>query len=407
MTSLVSCTPGFLGLVKTATPTETTTPTHLLPTTTPSPPTPTLTPTITVTPSPTPVPVFLSATVWTVDPQVPILAYHRFYPDSLLAVSNSTKIRLSDFQAQIQIMYDNGYSLVPLDAWLTGDMRVPAGRKPLIITIDDLFFADQIFLNPDGTPSSKSGIGLLWQFSQAHPEFGFAVALFYNMGDKQYGNVVAGDWWIVGDGWQDSLAKTIAWCIQHGAMPYNHFYTHAELDLITSAKDLNYQLQENEKQLRASLARIDQQNLADNLANLIAIPYGIWPTNQSVMNALLKFVSTNNQPLLGIMDIDFAIRAKYLLPVYAVDFNRQDIPRIVANQAGIEVLVKNKDNFSSAQECKLGPVDLTRTSDPAYIEQLITDAWNAQTCPAGVYSLEEGLYNLKDGQVTVIPVIIK
>jgi len=325
----------------------------------------------------------------------------------LLAVSNSTKTRLSDFQQQLQTLYDSGYSLVPLDAWLKGDMRIPAGRKPLILTIDDCFFADQIFLNPDGTPSVKSGVGLLWQFSQTHPDFGFAVALFYNMGDKQYGNVVRGDWWNVGPGWEDSLAKAIAWCIQNGAMPYNHFYTHPELDLITTVKDLNYQLQENEIQLRDSLTRINQQSLADNLANIIAITFGIWPTNESVKKALLSYVSTNNQPLLAIMDVDYAIRAKYLQPVYSTQFNRFDVPRIVANQDGIDVLVKNKDTFPKAQDCKLGPVDTTKVEDPAYLAQLITDMSNNKTCPDGVYSMAAGLFRLQDGQVTAIPVLVK
>ncbi len=391
----------------------TVTSTPAAPTFTAVPPTPTLTPTLTLTPTPTLAPVYLPATVWTADPQVPILVYHRFYPDSYKNLP-PTKIRLSDFAAHLQALYDDGYSLVSLEAWLTGDMRVPAGRKPLVISVDDLFSSDQIFLDPDGTPSPKSGIGLLWQFSQAHPDFGFAVSIFYNMGDKEYGNIEVGDWWQVGAGWQASLANTIAWCIQHGALPYNHLYTHPELDKITTVKDFLYQAQENEIMLRASLGSINQASLADNLGNMIAIPFDIWPTAQPVKQAMETYVSTNNQPLLGLFDIDYAIRPKFLQPVYSPQFDRLHIPRIVDvgdNPTywgdAIKVLTDNKDKFPAAQTCQLGPVDPAKVQDPAYLEGLIAAAGQLATCPEGVYSLANGLFRLQAGQVTAIPISVK
>ena len=404
---LTGCSLGLQPVSPTPTLASTSTPTST-PTATPIPPTATSIPTATQVPSPTPVPVYLPATVWAADPQVPVLAYHRFYPDSFQDLP-PTKIRLSDFKAHLQALYDAGYTLVSLEAWLKGDLRLPDGRKPLIITIDDLFSADQIFLDPDGTPSPKSGIGLLWHFSQAHPDFGFAVALFYNMGDKHYGNVEVGDWWQEGPGWEDSLAKAIAWCIQNGALPYNHFYTHVELDLVTSVKDFNFQAQENEIKLRETLGRIHQETLADGLDNIFAIPYGVWPTTYAVQHALQTYVSTSDKPLLGLMDIDYAIRAKYLQPVYSPEFDRFHIPRIVdvsddASYFGdtIKLLVDSKDKLPSAQTCSLGPVDTASEKNQAYIQGLIADAGVHGICPDGAYALEEGLFRLQGGVVTAI-----
>ncbi len=410
---MAGCLPALQPAVKTPTQAATATPTPVTPTSTIVPPTPTLTPTVTLSPTPTPVPVYLPATVWTADPQVPILVYHRFYPDSIKNLP-PTKIRLSDFKTHLQALYDNGYSLVSLEAWLTGDMRVPAGRKPLVISIDDLFSSDQIFLNPDGTPSPKSGIGLIWQFSQAHPDFGFAISIFYNMGDKHYGNIEVGDWWQEGSAWEDSLAKAIAWCIQHGALPYNHFYTHPELDKITTVKDFLYQAQENEIKLREFLGRINQESLADNLANMFAIPFGIWPSSQPVVQAMQTYVSTNNKPLLGLLDIDYAIRPKFLQPIYSPQFDRLHIPRIVDvgdNPTywgdAVKVLVDAKDKFPAAQACQLGPVDPAKVKDQAYLEELIADVGRHAACPEGVYSLADGLFRLQGGQVTAIPVPVK
>lgn len=283
---------------------------------------------------------------------------------------------------------------------------MPEGRKPLIITIDDLFFADQISLNEDGKPTQNSGIGILWQFYQYHPDFGFALPLFYNMGDKHYGNVKVGDWWQEGPGWEESLANVIAWCIEHQALPYNHFFTHPKLSLLTNVRDFKYQAEENEKSLREYLARIGKENLAEDLENIISIPYGDWPTNSEVMRALQNYVSTNGKPLLGIMDIDFAIRAKYLQPVYSPDFNRLKIPRIVGNAHAINLLVQDKDKFPRSQNCQLGPVDMNRLSDKNYIMQLIAARGSSSLCPDGVYVLEQGLFRMQNGKVLPISVAI-
>ena len=396
---ICGCTP----TLSSSTPTQTQSHSLLPPLTATLPPLPTSTATLTITPSPieTPVPVFINATLWTSDPQVPILVYHRFYQD-YQKYSTNTKIRLSDFKNSIQALYDAGYTLVSLESWLKGDMHMPAGRRPLIITIDDLFFADQISLNEDGTPTQNSGIGILWQFYQDHPDFGFNLSLFYNLGDKYYGNVKVGDWWQKGPGWEDSLANVIAWCIEHGALPYNHFFTHPKLSLLTNAKDFTYQAEENEKALREFLARIGKENLANELDNIISIPYGDWPTDAEVMSALQNYVSTNGKPLLGIMDIDFAIRAKYLQPIYSPNFHRLKIPRIVGNADAINLLVRDKEKFPLSQNCQLGPVDMNKLSDQKYIMQLIA----ASRCPDGVYSLEQGLFRMQNSVVTPILVAV-
>ncbi|HOV31643.1 MAG TPA: hypothetical protein PKX67_07965, partial [Anaerolineaceae bacterium] len=216
------------------------------------------------------------------------------------------------------------------------------------------------------------------------------------------GNVKVGDWWQKGPGWEDSLANVIAWCIEHGALPYNHFFTHPKLSLLTNAKDFTYQAEENEKSLREFLGRIGKENLADDLDNIISIPYGDWPIDAEVMKALQNYISTNGEPLLGIMDVDFAIRAKYLQPIYSPNFDRLKIPRIVGNADAINLLVRDKEKFPLSQNCQLGPVDMNKLSDQKYIMQLIA----ASRCPDGVYSLEQGLFRMQNSIVTPILVAV-
>jgi len=205
-------------------------------------------------PSPTPsaTPFVLQnpviATIWQTDPVVPILLYHRYIPIDKTNDSRM-KMQLSDFRNQLEQLYAAGFVQVSLEDWLAGKLEVPQGKRPVIITFDDLFFADQVFIMEDGTPSERSGLGVMWQIYQEHPEFGFKPALFSNMGDKYYGNVIRGDWFYVETGWQDSLARVIAWCIEHGALVYNHFYTHPSLPKLSPAQ-IEWEMRTNDEEIQ-------------------------------------------------------------------------------------------------------------------------------------------------------------
>ena len=353
----------------------------------------------TLTPSPTPTatlpPVSIPALVWTADPQVPILTYHRFLPDTYPS-STVSKTRMKDLRAHLQALYDSGFSLVPLEEWLKGDLRVPAGRRPLVMTIDDAFSADQIFLDAQGQPSPKSAIGVMWQFAQEYPDFGFSASLFYNLGDKLYGNEERGNWFVVNDGWKDSLARAIVWGMDHQVMPLNHFYDHPRLDM-TNGPELLWEASENERQLKLMLARGGRPELMDRAGNVFALTYGLWPASQSVKDAMLKYVSITGKPLLAVMEVDNFYGAKYLQPFYSPKFERWHVPRIVGSDGTTALLVKNKDKFPTANACPLGPVPASNVGawDDFSLQGLILQS----PCPDGVYVVEGRAFRRHDGQV--------
>jgi len=108
------------GLISTPEPTATATATStFLPTHTPIPPTPTITPT------PTEIPFFVDATVWTGNVQAPILIYHYFGRDGEADIP-TTWMRFEDFKKQLQLLYDNGFSLYP---WKIGFLERSSFRK--------------------------------------------------------------------------------------------------------------------------------------------------------------------------------------------------------------------------------------------------------------------------------------
>ncbi len=354
--------------------------------------TPTQTPLPTSTPTPTEVPFYLDATVWSGNLQVPILLYHEFKPDSV-AESTVTKTRLADFKAQMQLLYDNGFSLVPLQDWLDGDFVVPIGRKPLVLTLDDGLSADQLYINADGNPNIGSGLGTLWQFSQEHPDFGFSAAVFNIMGDKYYGDIQVGDrfLWSGGDAWKNKLGSTFAWGIEHGISFYNHTYTHVLLNLTTNS-DIVYQLKQNDLVFRSFLERVNRSDLIPGLGNMLALPFGVWPATQSGIEILQNYKNPEGLQMQAIFEAYNLGEGIFTPSVFSADFNKYNLPRLTAGVGMIQFVIDNKDTIPTSQSCPLGPMLESQQTDTSVIATMIQAAITANTCPVGVYNVNGNVF---------------
>lgn len=225
---------------------------------------------------------------------------------------------------------------------------------------------------------------MLWQFAQEHPDFGFSVALFYNMGDKYYANQELNNWFVKGDGWEDALARAIVWCIEHNALPYNHLYNHPRLDL-TNPADIPWELSKNDEMLRVFLARVNRQDLASRLGNLIALPYSIWPTNPRGKDIMLAYVTPEGKPVRAILEADYHYRPRYVPAPYTPEFDRVHVPRMTGLDGAIDLLVNQKNQFPLAQNCALGPIEPGRAVDTGYLKEQVGAAVAQGRCPEGVY----------------------
>jgi hypothetical protein len=330
----------------------------------------------------------IEATVWTAEPRLPILTYHRFLPDTY-DHSTNVKMRLGDFRLHLESLYESGYSLVSLGDWLAWDLQVPPGRRPLVLTIDDLFFADQISLTEAGEPSPDSGIGVLWQFSQAHPDFGFAVALFPNLGDKLY------------LGGEDALARVIVWCIENNAIPYNHFYMHPRLDL-TTARGITWEARMNDQYLRELLREAGREDLISALGNIFALPYGVWPDTQSGRNAMLSYVTPEGVGVQAVLEVDFAVRAQFAAPPYAPGFDPLHLPRIVGTLEAIDLLMAERLHFPEASACFLESITPDMLADPRALQQRLRIAHSEERCPPGVYAFDGHLFDVGEDSATLM-----
>jgi len=355
---LVSCSPEPEVLETPVTPTATATQI-------PNTPTPTPTPTATPLPS-----TSISATVWENDPSVVVLAYHQF-AENYSPASSKVKIRFEDFGNQLQALYDSGYSLVSLEDWMKGNIVIPEGRRPLIFSMDDLFFRNQILLDDSGDIDPNTGIGMHWEFNQEHLDFGFSWALFTNLGDKFYP---------VGDdpNWRETLAEAIVWCLEHDAMVYNHTYQHPDFR-ISTPKYIQYQLAENDIFLR----------------ELLVIEY-------LGLQTLLEYTTPEGVPVQGIMEIDYIFRVEYLPPMYHEDYDVLAMPRVAAELSAVDWLVDNTAEFEQAQVCDLGEVSDIYLDDVDYLSEHISVTRTQNGCPTGVYVVRNYLFSVSENKVELI-----
>jgi hypothetical protein len=368
--------------------------------------TPTVKPSPTPAPSSTPLPTatipttYLKSTVWSKDPLVPALLYHRFMADSF-SHSTRTKTRLADFKNDLQRLYDAGYSLISTEDWLAGIINVPVGRRPLIITLDDLFFADQVFINPDNQPSTSSGIGVLWEFSQNHPDFGFAADIFFNLGDKHYGNVPSGPYFLEGEGWEDQLGRVIAWCIEHNVRPYNHFYTHPRLDW-TKDDGVQPELAQNDKALRKYLKRIKREDLIDKIGNLPALPYSLWPESPNGKNIIKKYINPEGKPVAGIYEAGYHYDPHFIQASYSPELDIYHLPRMAALPAAIDFLVDQKEQIPVASACELGPVPAGSQPSQAALLSLAQQAVTAGKCSPGIFYTNQLIFKISGSEAQIL-----
>ena len=344
-------------------------------------------PTETAISTPTEIAFYLTANIWAEDARVPIINYHQFAPNTSKQ-STDHKIRMEDFIAGMDALNQAGFVPIHLEDWIKGDLYVPEGKRPVVFTMDDLFYNNQIRLDEKGVPLADTGLALAWDYGQKHPEFGFKWALFSNLGDK---------WYAAGDAeglWKEDLTETIIWSLEHDARIYNHTYRHIRMD-ISDAQGISWELQQNDLFLRELLAKAGRTDLIEGLGNMFAIPFGYWPEG-SGYSAMVNYITPEGQPMLGVFDIDWIANGiKFMAPPYSPEFDPMRIPRIAMPPEAIDYLVEHQAEFPTMLSCQVGPLDAEQVNDQNYLRDTIQASITSGACPQGFYILENHSFDMR------------
>ena len=196
--------------------------------------------------------------------------------------------------------------------------------------------------------------------------------------------------------WKDELSKVMVWSLENGVQPYNHTYTHVQLDL-TAPQDIQYQLLQNDIVTRFYLSRVNREDLILKLGNIIALPFGVWPATYSGIEVLKNYKNPEGVPVSAILEAYNLAEAQLTPSIFTPGFDRFKIQRISASDGMIQFIIDNKDQVPTAVICKVGPIAQDLTPDIDSLRAGIADAITSGRCPEGIYNINRIIFTAQNG----------
>jgi peptidoglycan/xylan/chitin deacetylase (PgdA/CDA1 family) len=192
--------------------------------------------------------------------EVMVLMYH------LLGPTAATYTRTpQDFRSDIALLKSEGYYPVTVRDLAAGNIDIPAGKSPVVLTFDDSSMGQYHILD-DGSIDPDSAVGIM---RQAVAAGGWADrATFFPLLDV---NVADRILWGQPDQQKEKLKNLIQWGYEVGS----HTVTHLDLKKATP--------QEAAKQLQESQATLDQMIGGGYKVTSLSVPFGDYPANDSLI----------------------------------------------------------------------------------------------------------------------------
>ena len=192
--------------------------------------------------------------------EIPVLMYH------LISHTNSQFNRTPDeFRNDIADLMADGYYPVNVRDMASGNLDVPAGKSPVVITFDDSS-EGQYRILPDGSLDPNCAVAIM---NQAADGEGWARrASFFPLIDvTPPGHDIFGQ----PDLQQKKLRDLVAWGYEVGS----HTVTHLNLKKAST--------KEATKQLEQSQATLESMIGADYQVTSLALPFGEYPANDAIL----------------------------------------------------------------------------------------------------------------------------
>jgi peptidoglycan/xylan/chitin deacetylase (PgdA/CDA1 family) len=145
--------------------------------------------------------------------QVPVLMYHRIIDKPELSLDRST----AEFREELVRLATEGYVPITAGEFAAGNINVPAGRYPVVLTFDDST-PGHFALDPQGRPKPGTAVAILQEVARQYPGFR-ATATFY-LNEELF--QLAGQ-----------EAAGLKWLLQNGFELGNHTLTHKDLSTLS------------------------------------------------------------------------------------------------------------------------------------------------------------------------------
>ena len=264
--------------------------------------------------------------------KIPIIMYH------VIGEPESEWVRTpQNFRNDLERFYKLGYSLVPLQAYLSGTIDVPEGTAPLVLTFDDSTVGQFRLVDgdypgslgkeylPEGKkPDPDCAVGILLEFSRKYPDFGHAATFFADFPAP----------FDVPEEVEQKLNFLVACGMEIG----NHTYNHKNLRGVSHDT------------IKMEIGK--QSNSVFEITGVkplsLALPYGAYPEDEEAKKYLsegeFEGVTYRNEGIL-------LVGAEAALSPYHRVFNPTAIPRIRGNEEEmskwLKYLADSRTNYIS------------------------------------------------------------
>lgn len=180
---------------------------------------------------------------------VPVLMYHRILPKRKSLLDRTP----GQLRKELERLAKKGYVPITAREFATGDIRVPAGRFPVVLTFDD-GHPSHFALDAHGNPAPGTAVAVIQDVAARYPSFR-PVATFW-INKEPFGLRDTA-----------SQATAVRWLVDHGYEVANHTWGHPNLRAL------------KRKKAREQIVRLERllKKLGVPPSRTMALPYGIMP----------------------------------------------------------------------------------------------------------------------------------
>ena len=224
---------------------------------------------------------------------VPVMMYHRIDPNR----TSEYDLTPAEFRAELQRLWKDGFVPVNASSYISGDINIPRGKKPVVMTFDD-GSSSQLAFTPSGQVKPDTAVGIMLAFGKLHPDFKPAGTFYLNKDPFAAGA---------------DVPRYLRWLVQNGFEIGNHTLDHVPLNTVDDATI--------QKELADEANLIDQAVPGYQIKSM-ALPDGAIPSNRSL--AVQGSSGGTSYGPYGVM----LVGANPAPSPFARDFDSAAIPRI-------------------------------------------------------------------------------
>lgn len=232
---------------------------------------------------------------------VPVLMYHRLVDDPADVYERTPEA----FRSELQRLASQGYVPVTARAYVSGNMDIPAGKHPVVLTFDDST-VDQLAFDSSGEPKPDTAVGILRSVAREHADFRPVATFFVNQQPFAA---------------RDGGKRALTWLHEHGFEIGNHTDGHTTLAKLSAA---------GVQREIAKLHRMVTSAVPGAAITTMAFPRGVRPTEPK--NALRGSWQGTTYDYAGL----FLVGARPAPSPYSADFDPLGIPRIRSQERDTE-----------------------------------------------------------------------